>query len=113
MTGIELADELRKFTSGYGDDKKIEEFLDGFCRQHRTHQQSMFGLILAVVERVASEDYRTDGRNQASHDRAKLLISGFRNAYKNELIESDPLFWNDARATDQSKNYRVSQLPMI
>ena len=43
-------------------------------KQHRTLQQSFTRLCIAWLCTCASDEYRTDGRNQASHDIAKALI---------------------------------------
>jgi hypothetical protein len=40
----------------------------GFMRQHRTLQQSSFRVILKLIEAITSDDYRHDGRNEASFD---------------------------------------------
>lgn len=65
--------------------EKVSEMLnsysfsyDGFCKamtnQHRTLQQSFTRLCLKWLETCASEEYRYDGRNEASHKVAKKLL---------------------------------------
>ena len=50
----------------------------GFCKameqEHKTLQQSFTRLCIHWLCTCASDEYRTDGRNQASHDIAKALI---------------------------------------
>lgn len=113
MSGKELAQEFSSFVNNYGGSEKKEEFVNAFCNQHRTLQQSMFGLILQVIEKVASDEYRTDGRNEASHKVAKQIVKGFREQYKKDLQASDPLFWNEERAENQANAYSISTLPLI
>ncbi len=51
---------------------------DGFCeamsREHRTLQQSFTRLCIHWLCTCASDDYKYDGRNEASHEVAKALI---------------------------------------
>lgn len=77
LTGLELANVMSDYANSYSRNKG-KEFIEGFCRQHRTLQQSMFRMMLEVVEHVASDEYQTDGRNEASKDMAKKLIKGFK-----------------------------------
>ena len=85
ISGKELAEELTDFVNSYNTDKH-QEFIDAFCNQHRTLQQSAFGLMLKVMERIASPDYRTDGRNEDSKKVAQTLVEGFRMAQKAKFI---------------------------
>ena len=64
-----------------------ESFIDGFTRQHRTLQQSMFGCITKLVGHMASEEYRTDGRNEQSKKVATAMLTGIREMYAQ--VESD------------------------
>lgn len=50
-------------------------FCDAMCRQHRTLQQNFTRLCIAWLATCASDDYRYDGRNEASHEVAKALIN--------------------------------------
>ena len=70
------------------DVEQVEDFLNDysfspkeFCkvmstRTHRTIQQSFTRLCVEWLKTCASEDYRTDGRNEASHQVAKELLEG-------------------------------------
>jgi len=55
-----------------------EEFCNEMSREHRTLQQSFTRLCLQWIEHVASEEYRTDGRNEGSKAVAKELLKGFK-----------------------------------
>lgn len=51
-----------------------EEFIAEMGNDHRTLQQSFTRLCLAWLNHVGNDDYRYDGRNEASHKIAKELI---------------------------------------
>ena len=64
----QVTDMLNSFTFDY----------DGFCKQmcqeHRTLQQSFTRLCVHWLSTCASDEYRYDGRNEASHEIAKAII---------------------------------------
>lgn len=51
-----------------------KEFCELMCREHRTLQQSFTRLCIEWLCTCASDEYRYDGRNEASHIVAKALI---------------------------------------
>ena len=51
-----------------------EEFCKEFAKEHRTLQQNLTRLCIHWLCTCASDDYRYDGRNEASHNIAKALI---------------------------------------
>lgn len=51
-----------------------EDFCKEFTKEHRTIQQSFTRLCIRWLCTCASDDYRFDGRNEASHQIAKALI---------------------------------------
>lgn len=51
-----------------------ENFCKEFTKEHRTIQQSFTRLCIHWLCTCASDDYRFDGRNEASHQIAKALI---------------------------------------
>ena len=63
-----VAEMLNSFTFDY----------EGFCKamsnEHRTLQQSFTRLCIHWLCTCASDEYRYDGRNEASHERAMALI---------------------------------------
>lgn len=83
--GLELAENLTNFVNNFNCDS--DSFIEGFCRQHRTLQQSSMRLILKLIEKVASDEYYTDGRNVQSAEIAKKLLRGFENETMNEMRE--------------------------
>ena len=65
--------------------QKVSEMLnsfsfscEGFCKEmtkvHRTIQQSFTRLCIHWLCTCASDEYRYDGRNEASHEIAKAII---------------------------------------
>jgi hypothetical protein len=77
-----LVSEITDAVNNFGFDQELFNRL--MSNEHRTLQQSFTRLCFAWIENVASEDYRTDGRNDISHIVCKSIIDG-RN---NELIKS-------------------------
>ena len=51
-----------------------EEFCKEFTKEHRTIQQNLTRLCIHWLCTCASDDYRYDGRNEASHKVARALI---------------------------------------
>jgi len=82
----ELANQLTNFINSSNNDIGIGEFIKAFSRQHRTLQQSSFGMFLRLIEHMASDEYHTDGRNEDSKKMAKTLLEGFKLAKKEEYI---------------------------
>ena len=77
--------------------KNTQAFIDAFKREHRTLQQSMFGMFLALMEDMATDNYHTDGRNEDSKKMAQTLLEGFKHAKKQEYIKDGV---SEARAND-------------
>lgn len=89
LTGLQLANAMTDYVNSFSCDKR-KEFIDGFCRQHNTLQQSSFRMILELIQHMASPAYHTDGRNEASQKIAKKLIDGFKKAiYEEELANGN------------------------
>jgi len=76
--GRELARAMGKLVNVMGGNKAAEQgFIDELTnREHRTLQQSSFGLMLKVMEKWA-EDYengRYDGRNEFALKQCKAIV---------------------------------------
>ena len=84
--GLELAEQLTDYVNTFSMDEKTKDFIEGFNRQHRTLQQSSFRLILSLIENIASDEFRVDGRNESSKKVAKMLLKGFESEYHKELV---------------------------
>lgn len=52
-----------------------EKFCEEMTKEHRTLQQSFTRLCIHWLCTCARDDYKYDGRNEASHEIAKALIS--------------------------------------
>lgn len=81
---IEVVSSLGNYVN-YNKSRKA--FINAFKREHRTLQQSAFRMILELVEEMASENYHTDGRNDASKKMAQDLIKGFTLVKKEEYLQ--------------------------
>lgn len=101
-TGQEVAEAFGNFVNNYGCDP--DAFIEGFCRQHRTLQQSIMRVMMQTIEHCASEDYHFDGRNQGTHDLAKKLLKGFKHVI-GEQFASDR---HNGELTEGDKNYLKS-----
>jgi hypothetical protein len=73
-----LIKELERYCGVFGMEERTEDFIKAFCMMHRTHQQSAFKMILKLMEFIASDQYRTDGRNEQSKKVAQELLAGFK-----------------------------------
>lgn len=84
---FEEAKAIVTILSGYVNYRKpTKAFIEAFKREHRTLQQSMFRMMLELVEEMASENYPTDGRNESSKEMAQTLLKGFQMAKKQEYL---------------------------
>jgi hypothetical protein len=87
MKENKLAEDLTDYVNTYSVREKIKDFISSFTCKHRTLQQSSFGLFLSLMEHMTTDEYRTDGRNEASKNVAKMLVDGFRGEYKKSLMD--------------------------
>jgi hypothetical protein len=84
-----------------------EPFIEAFERQHRTLQQSMFGCITRLVGHMATEDYRTDGRNEQSKKVATAMLSGIREMYLQQEVEDyQRVGYSPEQIEEKSKAFR-------
>lgn len=58
-----------------------KRFAETLPYMHRTLQQSIFRLVVTIINFMADDSYRTDDRNQASHDISKKLVGILQNEY--------------------------------
>lgn len=52
-----------------------KRFADSIPYMHRTLQQTLVRTIVAVIQKVGAEDYRTDARNKASHELCSTILT--------------------------------------
>ena len=108
MNGKELANAFGDAVNS--SNWNNEEFATYFARQHRTLQQSMMRAMLTCVELAASDEYRTDGRNESTAKQCKMLMQGYKFAVQEVLIEQG---MDDDKAYTNAKNYKPSALPTV
>jgi hypothetical protein len=72
LTGL-ISDYLNNFQ--YKENSAY--FNEAMSREHRTLQENFARLIFAYIEYMASDEYRTDGRNDQSKRFAELMLNGF------------------------------------
>jgi hypothetical protein len=87
LTGI-ITDYLNVFSV----DDKIGKFNDAMSREHRTLQQSFTRLCIGWIEHVASDDYYTDGRNQASKNFGVLMKKLFEDYSKTQQNDGELMY---------------------
>ncbi len=105
---IEQNEKIEKLMSDFADianscRNKNSVFCKEFTKHHNTTQQSMLGTILQLVAFVATDDYRTDGRNQQSKKVAKMLVAG----YAEELKKS---YMADGASESMAESYKQTFL---
>ncbi len=72
----ELAGQITDYVNRGGRDCG-KELAVALSSEHRTLQQSTMKAFLEFIEFAASDDYRTDGRNEETKRMAQRLIDGF------------------------------------
>lgn len=85
MTTDELVLEIGRYCNSYN--VPMDKFNAQMSREHRTLQQTFTKLCLTWIEHVASDQYRTDGRNEQSKQVCKELV----NAFSDMIIENEGL----------------------
>jgi hypothetical protein len=109
----EVVEIFDRFVNG-APEIDLQDFAKHFGKMHPTIQQKGFRAILMVVEMMANKEY-VDGRNRASHNRAKQMVLGLKNEIVKELKEEDAYYWRDEKARDWvfGENYDITSLPLI
>lgn len=74
----QLVNDLEKFCSSWSHPERAEEFILEFRKCHNTHQQSIMRMIFKLIEHLASDNFRADGRNEASKKAAQQMLAGFQ-----------------------------------
>lgn len=76
---FEAAKMLSSAVNDYSFNPK--RFAETLPYMHRTLQQNIFRLIATIINFMADDNYRTDERNQASHDISKKLAQILKDEY--------------------------------
>jgi len=74
----EVVNDVTDYLNSYSNKNKA--FIEQMNREHRTLQQNFTKLCMEWLENCASDNYRFDGRNEASHIVSKEMVEGFRDA---------------------------------
>ena len=69
------AEDVSRFLNDFSFNPK--KFCDAMNMEHRTLQQSFTKLCAAWIYHCASDEYATDGRNEASHEVARRMVKDF------------------------------------
>ena len=85
----ELVKEVTDYVNTFNN--KGQEFCEAMSCEHRTLQQSFTKLCLNWLEYCASDEYRTDGRNEQSKKIAMELLEGFKQKQIKEGFTGDTL----------------------
>jgi len=85
----ELVKEVTDYVNTFNN--KGQEFCEAMSCEHRTLQQSFTKLCLNWLEHCASDEYRTDGRNEQSKKIAMELLEGFKQKQIKEGFTGDTL----------------------
>lgn len=85
----ELVKEVTDYVNTFNN--KGQEFCEAMSCEHRTLQQSFTKLCLSWLEHCASDEYRTDGRNEQSKKIAMELLEGFKQKQIKEGFTGDTL----------------------
>jgi len=74
------------------DTRQVSEiFINKVSRDHRSLQQSFTQLCLRWIEHCASDEYRTDLRNEDSKEVAKTLVEEYQSKKGKDFLPSDYL----------------------
>lgn len=70
---------------------KPEEFAEEMTKEHRTLQQTFTRTAIAWILKCASDDYITDGRNEASQEVAKDIVKAYKEMTGEDLDSLLPM----------------------
>jgi len=90
---FKLLDQFSDLVNNFSHEDQAKGFQNAFSRQHRTLQQNMFRVMLSQIEYIASDEYRTDGRNENSKEVAKTIVESFAKAKEDIAKNSKPSQW--------------------
>lgn len=90
-TAIEVQTVVSNLLNG-GGDRAIVDFITEANKDHRTLQQQFTKLCLKWIEHCASNEYRTDARNEASHTVCKTMVEAFQST-KGDQSSFSPSEW--------------------
>ena len=85
LTGEEMAQMLGEFCNAY-DTSKVKDLVRAIThREHRTIQQRIMGVCVALIESFAADEGGHDGRNEATYKLAKKIVDATGDKYDRHL----------------------------
>jgi hypothetical protein len=90
-SATELVQNLENFCKSWSHPERADELILEFRKCHNTHQQSMMRVIYKLIEFLASDNFRADGRNEASKKAAQQMLAGFQQANGEGTLPSQSL----------------------
>ena len=89
-----LVSDLTDFVNNYNCD--MDAFISEMSTEHRTLQQSVTRHFLKWIEHCASENYRTDLRNEGTAQVCREMITSFAKYKESQL----PDHWAGVKPSD-------------
>jgi len=86
-----FTEQLSNFVNSFSSKEELEYVAKKISTDHRALQQNTMRLFLTYVEHAASNEYKTDARNEATQKVAKELLKGFQSLPNHE--NSKPTQW--------------------
>lgn len=77
-SATQLMYDLEKFCGSWSHPERAGELISEFRKVHNTHQQSIMRMMFRLIEFLASDNFRADGRNEASKKAAQQMLAGFQ-----------------------------------
>ncbi len=88
---IEVVDKLTIALNDMGFNPEF--FFKAMSTEHRTLQQNFTRLVLQWLEYIASDEYLTDGRNEASKETAQKILEAFNQVSDVQVGTFPPSRW--------------------
>ena len=107
----ELAEAISRFVNG-ASSNQVETLVKLMANDHPTLQQNKMRLACLFVEEMANKSY-VDGRNKSSHETAKAMIKGFKEASKQVIIDQDGFINDGLKKYIDEKAIPSGSLPTI
>ena len=73
----ELAEKFGDFVNHFHGESAQKLFNEYLSREHRTLQQNMMRMMFGYIEYCATDEYRTDGRNEQTKKVCQEIVKAF------------------------------------
>ena len=92
-----LTSDITDFLNNFNYEETSQLFNEAMSREHRTLQQNFTRLVLKWIEYMASDEYRTDGRNEQSKQMANTILDAYKRftegGYGKHGVNGTPSKW--------------------